>query len=1745
MNRIGILLPIFSFCMVNVLSANRSSTNYSIGPETFAGLAGDSNSSAYAQFSAVEPLSGLSIKNMPDLKNFAGFIGQLPPLDQDGDGLPDSQEAVLGTDKTLVDTDGDGLTDGEEVSLGTNPLAADSDGDGYSDFAEAQASTNPLLASSNPNQAPSLIDLNYSAVLENQPPLTVVGHLTATDPDGNSSLSLSLVSKGDGSLFLIDQQDNLITASIFDYESPKKTFSVTVRASDDKNASLEKTFVIQLLNQVEDLDGDGVEDQVDPDRDGDGFSNADELAYGSDPSDPNSVSNQAPTGLSLSSDTISENQPVGTVIGVVQAQDADANDTLTYQLIPPPGQPNNQTPSPFTLETNGTLLSSLSFDFEEKDQFPVWVRAMDNHGSSVQKDFVIRVLDVNESTPTPSTPETPSDTNQSEPITPDPDDQNQSTEPEGYWPQGVVKNASINEQNVRHIYLAMLAREPDSAASAYWTQSGQLTNSLVGILAESQEFKIRLANGLVNQPAEPSSDNNQSLPITPDPDDQNESTSGEHLAEIISTEVNAEVSASEPLFIGVLTEGGEMRISVDSLSIFKIIDFSGSEVATSNPILSQKDEIINRIQTTLSSGAYTLWVSGDGSTKKPTSIKLTKTADSAGKFKLFQTRALSTTSTPLTQNIEIAGNGTAKIFAYAQGTQNLQNLGVTNSINDPELQVFSKPVSGGYWTQTASNDNWADSPQASDLQSMSTFNLQSKESGVIANLPKNAHSFQVRDKSDNQSGVAMLSIEFLGSSADQVEDIITDPDPTPSPPADSNETDGTDSELVDHNTTTPTVPQIPGDDNPIIDPGSELVDNDQPNSDPSDPIDQNQSTAPDVYWPEGVAKNVPLNEQNIRQIYLAMLGREPDSAGLAYWSQSVLSTNSFVSTLAESQEFKYRLANGLVNQPNEHEDSSSENNQSEPTTPNPVDQNQSTEPDGYWPEGVAKNVPLNEQNVRRIYLAMLGREPDSAGLAYWSQSGQSTNYFVDSIAGSAEFQYRLANADNDDPDTPNSNPADNMVHPQPPLDGPSPPADSNETGDTDSELVDHNTTTPTTPELPVDDKPITDPESGLVDNDQPQPRPSDPVDQNQTTELDGYWPEGVAKNVPLKEQNVRQIFLAMLGREPDSAGLAYWSQSGELTNFFVNSIADSAEFQNRLANGLVDQPEEPSSDNNQSEAVAPDPVDQNQTTEPVQPEPEPLPQVPTFKLVDNQVSENSPTGSLAGKLLVPDLNGTQTLSFVLSEPSPFVLEANGSLLSKHSFDFESDPASLPVIITASNDANQTLELSFTVTLLNVIEDLDGDGFEDAHDPDIDGDGLSNEDEALAGTDPRIEDSDEDELSDGEEIALKTNPLSEDSDQDGLTDGTEIGIGTNPLAKDTDGDGFDDQQEVLAGSFPEDANDYPGQQVVVERDPNEGPDGLLYQLSEKKFTLQEAKTHAALQNAVIPYLAMTDPNTPNDSIGKFLVQFMIRNSTDARPRAWILGENIELYGLIGRAILTQKGPKIAFTGNKKLPVLLGYEKPAVRIPYLITHLPETNGTKILAKGEIMDDGGEKPFRAGFRISEEILVKTNDPTARIISASLEGNVLEAVVERLEPGKTYYLRTFAENSAGVAYGAFKRIKLTESYDAPFAGKAEEQGWFRSDWFGLFLPANQNWVFHQDFEWIYHGATNQNGIWFWSERIGWSWTREDVWPYLWMNNQSNWTYYFGKKGGQPTFWDYSNQSVFRWRNPVSLVGSNDSLPQ
>ncbi len=68
--------------------------------------------------------------------------------DDDGDGLSNQSETVLGTDPDNPDTDGDGLNDGQEVNQhGTNPKQQDSDGDTLLDGEEVNiyktSPTNP------------------------------------------------------------------------------------------------------------------------------------------------------------------------------------------------------------------------------------------------------------------------------------------------------------------------------------------------------------------------------------------------------------------------------------------------------------------------------------------------------------------------------------------------------------------------------------------------------------------------------------------------------------------------------------------------------------------------------------------------------------------------------------------------------------------------------------------------------------------------------------------------------------------------------------------------------------------------------------------------------------------------------------------------------------------------------------------------------------------------------------------------------------------------------------------------------------------------------------------------------------------------------------------------------------------------------------------------------------------------------------------------------------------------------------------------------------------------------------------------------------------------------------------------------------------------------------------------------------------------------------------------------------------
>lgn len=86
--------------------------------------------------------SGTSVN--PKQAEFEDAIKKTSVLDQDFDGIPDSEEVKYLTSPTSSDTDGDGLTDFQEIfDFKTDPLKADTDGDNFTDGYEIRRNLNP------------------------------------------------------------------------------------------------------------------------------------------------------------------------------------------------------------------------------------------------------------------------------------------------------------------------------------------------------------------------------------------------------------------------------------------------------------------------------------------------------------------------------------------------------------------------------------------------------------------------------------------------------------------------------------------------------------------------------------------------------------------------------------------------------------------------------------------------------------------------------------------------------------------------------------------------------------------------------------------------------------------------------------------------------------------------------------------------------------------------------------------------------------------------------------------------------------------------------------------------------------------------------------------------------------------------------------------------------------------------------------------------------------------------------------------------------------------------------------------------------------------------------------------------------------------------------------------------------------------------------------------------------------------
>ncbi len=218
----------------------------------------------------------------------------------------------------------------------------------------ASAIANSTLASSGFGidfvEGPHIDDQNFS-VDENSAASTVVGTVSATDPEGGD-VTFEIIAGNTSSAFAIDENSGQITvanATPLDFEATP-SFALTVEVTAVPYSS-EATITIDLNDAPE-----------------------------------------APNNIHLDNATIEENSSINAVIGYLSTDDEDGGETYVYTLVAGDGDTDNGS---FNI-SGTTLRASSGFDYETKETYSVRIQTNDQNGGLFSRPFAIMVTNAND-----------------------------------------------------------------------------------------------------------------------------------------------------------------------------------------------------------------------------------------------------------------------------------------------------------------------------------------------------------------------------------------------------------------------------------------------------------------------------------------------------------------------------------------------------------------------------------------------------------------------------------------------------------------------------------------------------------------------------------------------------------------------------------------------------------------------------------------------------------------------------------------------------------------------------------------------------------------------------------------------------------------------------------------------------------------------------------------------------------------------------------------------------------------------------------------------------------------------------------------------------------------------------------------------------------------------------------------------------------------------------------------------------
>ena len=280
---------------------------------------------------------------------------------------PDGSKITKTVEITVQrDTDGDGIPDITDT---------DDDGDGYTDLEENAKGTDPKDPTSKPTTGISPIA--DQTVVEGN----AISEITVTTDNPTATVTVKDLPTG----VTYDPSTKKIsgTPSVTSWGSDEtKDFTVTIEAKDSANNVVTRTFKISVQR---DTDSDGTPDVTDTDDDGDGYTDVEENAKGTDPKDPTSVpTTPGSTTITNPTQTVIDEKPITSIV----ITPGNPSTTITVDTSK---LPNGVTYDPTTKTISGTPDVTNWGPSEETRKFEVPVVVTNPDGSKTTKTVEIVV----------------------------------------------------------------------------------------------------------------------------------------------------------------------------------------------------------------------------------------------------------------------------------------------------------------------------------------------------------------------------------------------------------------------------------------------------------------------------------------------------------------------------------------------------------------------------------------------------------------------------------------------------------------------------------------------------------------------------------------------------------------------------------------------------------------------------------------------------------------------------------------------------------------------------------------------------------------------------------------------------------------------------------------------------------------------------------------------------------------------------------------------------------------------------------------------------------------------------------------------------------------------------------------------------------------------------------------------------------------------------------------------------------